>query len=234
MSDANRFTRWIMRQLVKLSWSVGARPDEYPRMLGSEMERTVMRLQPGDLVLMGNGGSLSHVGLYLGDGEIVHSMATDQTGRGVIGSAQDALTRPFHGLTGYTEKTGVLRERLSTFFDRFERDAYAVLRRASLDSGQIDAGLDAVIALIGKPYDYDFNPEDDEYYCSELVVRFLNAAEGRCPEFETVPVEVPGLLRSRAIEPVAFLTSGHFTTVLANQAARDTHKEWLANASPPE
>lgn len=229
MSDAHPFTRWIMRQLVKLSWSVGAPADDYPRVIGAEMEQLTGRLTPGDLILMGNGGTLSHAGLYLGNGELIHSMATDQTGRGILGSAQDALTRPFHGLTGYEEQTGVIREPLSGFFDRFERDAYAVLRREGLKQQQIETGLKAVIRLVGKPYDYDFSPGDDEYYCSELVVLFLESAEGHCPEFDTVPVEVPGFLRGRAVEPIAFLMSGYFAVILANDAARDRYREWLAD-----
>ena len=197
------------------------------------MNRVSAELDAGDIVLMGNGGSLSHVGVYLGSGELIHSVATDRTGRGVLGSALDALRRPFHGLTGYEERTGVIRESLGGFFDRFERDTYVVLRRSPLSVEQIHAGLAALTELIGKPYDYDFNPENDEYYCSELVVLFLEAADGSHPQFETVAVEVPGILEGEAIEPISFLKSGHFSIILANQAAQESHREWLGEVPTP-
>lgn len=36
-------------------------------------------LQPGDLVFFGTGGTVSHVGLYVGDGQMIHSPSTGKT-----------------------------------------------------------------------------------------------------------------------------------------------------------
>ena len=70
----------IMRFLLKLMWSVGGAADAVdglPRVRGADMEPHLGRLEPGDAVLIGNNGGLSHVMLYVGAGEVVHSMATE-------------------------------------------------------------------------------------------------------------------------------------------------------------
>lgn len=224
-TDANPVVKWVMKLLLKLSWSIGGGADDHPRVSGDEIEGLVAGLLPGDIVLMGNGGGLSHVGVHVGDGVVVHSMATEKTMRGVFGSLWDALRRPVWWLKGVKERTGVIEERLSAFYDRYERDAYAVLRRAGLSSEQRSAGVARVRELIGKAYDYDFSPGDDEYYCSELVVEFLVVAEGQAPEFPTIDVNVPMILNAKAIEPISFLTSGHFDVVVVNEAARLTYPE---------
>ena len=226
-SDANPVVKWVMKLLLKLSWSVGGGADDFPRVSGEEIEGLVSGMLPGDIVLMGNGGGLSHVGVHVGDGVVVHSMATEKTMRGFAGSLWDALRRPLWWLRGVKERTGVIEERLSAFYDRYERDAYAVLRRAGLSSEQRAAGVARVRELIGKAYDYDFSPGDDEYYCSELVVEFLEVAEGSSPDFPTIDVKVPMVLTAQAIEPISFLKSGHFDLVVVNEAARLTYSKWL-------
>ena len=148
--------------------------------------------------------------------------------RGISGSTFDTVKRPIHWVRGREEKTGVLEERLSGFFERYERDAYLVLRRDGLDSEQRQRGVNRMRALVGKAYDYDFSEGDDKYYCSELVVEFLEASEGQSPTFETVGVHVPLVLKSRAIKPIAFLTSGEFSIVTYNDAVRTNCREILA------
>jgi len=227
VSSGNRVVKWVMKLLLKLSWSMGGGADAYPRVLGPEIDALCADLLPGDVVLMGNGGGLSHVGVHVGDGVVVHSMATEKTMRGVVGSFWDMLRRPLAWLRGQQEQTGVIEERLAVFYERYERDAYAVLRRGGLTDEQRASGVARVRELVGKAYDYDFTAGDDEYYCSELVVEFLVAAEGEAPTFPTIDVKVPLVLSAQAIEPVSFLKSGAFEVVAANGAARQTHAEWL-------
>jgi hypothetical protein len=227
VSDAGRLTKLTLRSLLKLMWSRGGGSDAFPRVWGRDLEALLAKLQPGDVVVMGNGGELSHVGLHVGQGTLVHSMATEHTMRGLLGSLWDALRRPLWALLGKKEKTGVIEEEMADFFDRYERDTWVVVRREGLSSEQQQAGVAHVRTLVGKAYDYDFSPGDDEYYCSELILEFFEAAGG-VPAFTTRSVHLPMLLRQDVFDPVAFVTSGELRLVEANGAAWQKHEAALS------
>lgn len=226
--DAPGPIKALMRFLLKLGWSVGAGgDDEYPRLFSRDLGELPSRMEAGDVVLLGNGGGLSHVSMSIGGGMMIHSMATEQTMRGWLGSIWDTLRRPIWWLTGRKEKTGVIKETLGEFLDRYERDAYAVLRRPGLTDEQRARGVAKLESLVGKPYDYDFTHGDDEYYCSELVVEFFEAALQEKVEVETKAVKIPLVLDRQVIEPIAFLTAGDLQLVEASKSAWTTQKELL-------
>ena len=226
--DASGPVKALMRFLLKLGWSVGAGgDDEYPRLTSEDLGDLPGRMEAGDVVLLGNGGGLSHVAMSTGGGMMIHSMATEQTMRGWLGSIWDTLRRPLWWLTGRQEMTGVIRETLGQFLDRYERDAYCVLRRPGLDEEQRARGVARLEELVGKPYDYDFSHGDDEYYCSELVVEFFEAALQEQVEVEMKEVKIPMLLDRKIIEPIAFLTAGDLSLVEASESAWTTQKALL-------
>lgn len=232
--DASGPVKVFMRFLLKLGWSVGAGgDDEYPRLYSADLGDLPSRMVAGDVVLLGNGGGLSHVAMSTGGGMMIHSMATEQTMRGWLGTFWDAFRRPWWWLTGREEKTGVIRETLGDFLDRYERDAYCVLRRPGLDEAQRARGVERLESLIGKAYDYDFSHGDDEYYCSELVVEFFEAALGEKVDVEMKAVKVPLLLDRQVIEPIVFLTSGDLALVEASPSAWKTQKTSLEGLSRP-
>jgi len=225
--------KFLLRILLKLSWTVGGKSDAQdgiPRVLGPDIEPHLARMHPGDVVLVGNNGGLSHIALHVGSGQIVHSMATEKTMRGMIGSLIDAIKRMF-GWSDDSALTGVLEEPLAGFFDRYERDTWLILRHEQLLPEQAARGVAHARTLIGKAYDYDFEADDDEYYCTEIVLEFLSAALGdTAPQFAKKKTRVPMLLDTEVVEPIAVLHSGALTPVLGNAAARISYEGWLGDA----
>lgn len=73
-ADCSGFTSYIMRNVagVHLSHSSRAQANEGRRISEEEM-------RPGDLVFYANGSRINHVGIYAGDGQIVHA-STERTG----------------------------------------------------------------------------------------------------------------------------------------------------------
>lgn len=118
-------------------------------------EKAHMRqiLKPGDVILCGNNGSFVHSMLYIGQGQVVHSLATQP------GSGQRLW--------------GVVREALDTYFARGERDTFVVLRPREIKG--IENAVQYAQDQQGKPYDSLFllNLADRFYYCTELVYHAL-------------------------------------------------------------
>ena len=229
-------SRFIVRILLKILWSIGGKGDAVdglPRLWGTDIEPHLGLLEPGDFLLIGNNGVCSHCAVYIGDGTIVHSMATEKTMRGWTGSLYDALWRPWRWLRNQMDNTGVLRERLGDFFDRYERDTWIAVRRDGLEPAQITEGVTHIEGLVGKEYDYDFDHGDDAYYCTEIVIEFLDAAlhPDHRPTFATKKVRVPGLLSTHVIEPVALLDADGLQVVAANAGARVRYAEHVEDAT---
>ena len=127
--------RFLARILLKVMWSMGGDSDAVdglPRLWSDDVEPHLDLMQAGDFLLIGNNGVCSHCAVYVGEGRIVHSMATEKTMRGVLGSIYDALWRPWRWLTNQMDRTGVILERLGEFLDRYERDTWISLRREGL------------------------------------------------------------------------------------------------------
>ncbi len=228
-------SRFLVRVALKILWSIGGHGDAVdglPRLYADDVAPHLGLLRPGDLLLLGNNGVCSHVAVYVGDGRIVHSMATEKTMRGVLGSLYDALWRPWRWLTGQMDRTGVIEEGLGAFLDRYERDTWIAIRREGLSDAQVAAGVARVRSLVGKPYDYGFEEGDDTWYCTEVAVAFLDAAlhPAERPTLATREVRVPGLLSSRVIEPVALLDGDGLSVVAANAAARARYADRLDGA----
>lgn len=230
-----RIDRFLMKVLLKLMWSIGGHGDGVdglPRLTSADLAQRLVDLRPGDLVLLGNSGVLSHVAVYVGDGRIVHAMATERTMRGVTGSVWDALWRPWRWLRGVMDRTGVIEEGLGEFVDRYERDTWVALRHPALDGASVARGVARVRSLVGRPYDYGFEHADDTWYCTEIAVEFLHAARGgERPTIPTRLVRVPGLLSSHVIEPVSLFGLAELTAVAANPAARERYATHLAAAA---
>lgn len=234
-SDASGPIKWLMRALIKLSWAVGGKRETssgFRRLAGADVTRHLEAVSTGDFLLMGNDGVCSHVAVHVGDGVIVHSMATEKTMRGWVGSVVDTLTRPWRWALGQRENTGVIEEPLASFLDRYERDTWVAVRRIGLGKDQIARGVARVRALVGKAYDYDFSSNDDEYYCTEIVVEFLDAAlhPETSPKLEARRVQVPGLLDTWVIEPVALFEADQMAVVAASTSAKARYGQHLGDA----
>jgi len=212
--------REVMRFLLRAAWSRGGAADTIdglPRLHGKDAGPFVERLRPADVVLMGNNGRLTHVAVYVGDGAIVHAMATEKTMRGWMMALWDALRGLFRL---HEPHVGVVEEPLAAFLERFERDTIAAVRHRRVTAENTARALAHVRSLVGRPYDYLFARRDDAFYCTELVEEVWNAALGAgAVALPTRRVRVPLLLDRDVIEPEVVLGVPDTDVVAANRAA---------------
>ncbi len=124
--------------------------DNVPAVTPQDIQALLPRLQPGDVILCGNDKSFVHGALYLGRGEIVHALAT-----------QPDMHDRFRG---------VVKESLSTYISRSERDTFVILRAKGQSSVNFTPAFNYAVAQVGKQYDSLFLLQNDErLYCTELV-----------------------------------------------------------------
>jgi hypothetical protein len=229
---SERIRRVVARFWLRIAWSVGGLDDVgdgLPRITSDDVRPILARMVPGDVVLMGNNGLLSHVAVYAGDGRIVHAMATGKTMRGWIRAVLDAFVR----LVRWKEEdhVGVLEEPLTSFVDRFERDTIVVVRHRGMTEDGIRRGIAHLRTLLGRPYDYLFARRDEAFYCTELVEELWE--EGIGPTFTRIQgrrARVPLLLDREVIEPAAILHHPDVDVVVANEAARVRYADLLGRA----
>ena len=219
-TDASSFTKRIMEFLIRLVWKSGS-SDVFnnPKRLTTDSVKPVLdQLQPGDIILNGSGGGLTHAAVYAGNGDIIHSMATNTTGRGFLGAAWDTIKRAF----GHKpENVGVIREKLGDFFDRYPRDTMVVMRNEDLSEEQRTKGMEKIETLVGAGYDYDFSAGDNTYYCTEIGIEFLKAAQGEAPIFNTTPQSVPLIWSGDVVEPPNMFENQSLKPILASETARE-------------
>ncbi len=130
-----------------------AQPDNVPPLSAQENKQLLQSLKHGDVILCGNNGSFIHGALYIGDGKIVHALAT-----------QPDMKNAFRG---------VVEESWNTYVRRSERDTVVVLR-SKMSAGDILKSIRYARAQKGKGYDSLFlNASDERFYCTELVWKAL-------------------------------------------------------------
>ena len=188
---------FLLRVLLKIMWSVGGKNDSVdglPRLLPDDAVPMLQVLRAGDFLLLGNNGQLTHIAVYVGNGTLIHAMATERTMRGWFGSLFDAVKRMF----GAPDRNiGVVEESIATLLGRYERDTWVAVRAPDLSDAACEAGLARVRSLVGRPYDYGFQAANEALYCTEVVDEFLKAALGdRAPTLIRTPVKVPLLLNA--------------------------------------
>jgi len=229
----DRVRRVVARFLLRIAWSVGGLDDHadgLPRLTGAAAGPLIAVMRSGDVVLLGNNGLLSHVAVYVGDGRILHAMATEKTMRGWLGATLDAFVRLWRWRQ--EDHVGVIEEPFVGFLDRFERDTVVVVRHRDLTGDAVDRGVTHLRTLLGRPYDYLFARRDEGFYCTELVEELWEAGLG--PDFtpiETRHAKVPLLLDREVIEPAAVLRHPDILLVAATGAARVRYGELLDRAN---
>ena len=131
-------------------------PDNVPPIAGAELQGLIAKLQPGDVLLCGNDRSFVHGALYIGQGQIIHSLAT-----------QPDMHDRFRG---------VVQESLAAYTARSERDTFVVLRPRGVTPASFARALNYARQQVGKGYDSLFlNASDEKLYCTELVWKALRA-----------------------------------------------------------
>lgn len=210
--------------------------DGIPRLTGADVRDDMLpRLKAGDVIVNGNNGGLSHVAVFVGDGNIIHSMATADTMRGRVGRVADAVFSPLRligrELSGSGPKVGVIKEGLDEFLDRYERDTWVIMRSDKLEPAAVAKGAARLEELVGKDYDFDFMPANDTFYCSEIVGEFYRTALGDdAPRIGARPVSKPFLEREAIVDPLDIFNSPDLKPVVANNAALHKFADALADA----
>lgn len=160
--------------------------------------RTDTAPQTGDLIF------------FTGDSSSMDDAISSSTGDGFVHVAiVEVDSEGTAWLIDATPQKGVIREKLETKL--LEEKGKAVLMRLK-DSTGVTSSVQRAKSLIGSPYDFAFLPDNDAYYCSELVyecflrpdgshifscqpMNFLDS-EGNLPEywkelFEKLQMDVP-------------------------------------------
>jgi hypothetical protein len=128
--------------------------DNVPPIAGAELQALIAKLQPGDVILCGNDHSFVHGALYIGQGQIIHALAT-----------QPDMHERFRG---------VVQESLATYTARSERDTFVVLRPKQISQAGFAKAVNFARQQIGKTYDSLFlNATDERFYCTELIWKSL-------------------------------------------------------------
>ncbi|MEZ0369698.1 MAG: hypothetical protein ACAI44_11490, partial [Candidatus Sericytochromatia bacterium] len=96
---------------IKVEFNKPSKPDAVPDIDAASLHQMQSLLQPGDIILCGNNDSFVHAIVYLGNDEIIHSLAQ---------------------LTKTGEFMGTIKETLTGYTQRAHRDKFVVLRRPGL------------------------------------------------------------------------------------------------------
>lgn len=143
-------------QMVMREYNKPSPADNVAPISAAELQGLTAKLKPGDLILCGNDRSFVHGALYIGQGQIIHSLAT-----------QPDMHDRFRG---------VVQESLAVYTARSERDTFVVLRPKSLAANPngFAKALNYARAQVGKGYDSLFlNASEERFYCTELLFKAL-------------------------------------------------------------
>lgn len=140
-------------KVIKHEFNKPGVPDATPAISASALREMQSKLQPGDIVLCGNNDSFVHALIYLGNDQIIHALAQ---------------------LTPNNDFLGVVKETLSGYIRRVERDKFVVLRSPNLSSQDLQAISQYAHKMVGTSYDSLFLlSTKDRVYCTEVVYQAL-------------------------------------------------------------
>ncbi|MFN8577823.1 MAG: YiiX/YebB-like N1pC/P60 family cysteine hydrolase [Candidatus Sericytochromatia bacterium] len=148
---AQKLLKGIGNYAVKKKFSKPDTPDNFPLITAQETDELLKVLKAGDIILCGIDDSFIHSIIYAGNGIIIHS----------LGSPNPKFW-------------GTIKEPLTTYFKRSNRDKFVVLRYTKATQEDINKAIEFADKQVGKPYDSLFLINDDNaFYCTELVFRAL-------------------------------------------------------------
>ncbi|MBC7475385.1 MAG: hypothetical protein H7263_13930 [Candidatus Sericytochromatia bacterium] len=127
--------------------------DNFPVINQAQTNELLNAVKPGDILLNGIDDSFIHAIVYAGNGIIIHA----------LGSADPKFW-------------GVIKEPLTTYLARSNRDKFIVLRYTKATPDDIAKEINFASQQVGKPYDSLFLLNaDDRFYCTELAFRSLTS-----------------------------------------------------------
>lgn len=148
---ARKLVTSIGNYAVKKKFSKPDTPDKFPVINQQQTDELLSVLKPGDIMLCGIDDSFIHAIVYAGNGIIIHSLGSPNP-----------------------KYWGVIKEPLTTYLKRSDRDKFVVLRYKNATQDDINKEINFAAQQVGKPYDSLFLINDDtRFYCTELVFRAL-------------------------------------------------------------
>ncbi len=140
-------------KIIKREFNKPGTPDQVPAITASSFQELKSQLQPGDIVLCGNNGSFVHGLIYLGNDQIIHALAQ---------------------LNQKGEFLGVIKETLSGYVQRVQRDQFLVLRKPGITAADVQKVSAYAHDQLGKGYDSLFLlSTKDRLYCTEILYHAL-------------------------------------------------------------
>lgn len=86
--------------------------------VGVEVPKDVAKLEPGDVLTFGRGKRISHVGIYVGDGKMVHASTSQRRVIETAINVRNPLIRQWKGVRRMVDgSTHALRDSLLAFAD---------------------------------------------------------------------------------------------------------------------
>lgn len=147
----------ISDRVIKKEFNKPGTPDAVPRIDQATLAKLQKVLQPGDIILCGNNDSFVHAIVYLGHDQIIHALAQLNDRGQFLGTVKETLTR---------------------YVARVERDKFVVLRKPGLKPEDVSKMSHFAHSQLGKSYDSMFLLNTrDRYYCTEMVYHTLQALD---------------------------------------------------------
>ena len=163
-------------------------------------------IQKGDVLLLGNHrrasglfirGSVTHASLYTGGGRVIHAISD-----------------------------GVVREKFRNFFSEY--DTLAILR-PKIKKGKktfVKKAVSYARKQVGKPFDFFFASEQEDFFCSQLVndayqyAEFQTGLANHKKAQNIINKKIKLLEVNRALHPKEFF-NGNFDTIFLSESLKD-------------
>jgi len=153
-AEAQQLGYSVADDFVQAKLNEKSKPDTVAKISSDETAKLKSLLKNGDVILCGNNKSFVHAMLYIGNNQVIHSLAT-----------KVAPPRKF---------LGVVKQTLDEYFALSERDTFVVLRYRNVNAQDVQRSIDYASQQIGKNYDSLFLLDSDtRFYCTELVYQSL-------------------------------------------------------------
>jgi len=90
--------------------------------VGAEVPKNVAALEPGDVLTFGRGSRISHVGIYVGNGKMVHASTSQRRVIETSLNQRNSLIRQWKGVRRFVDtNSATLRDSLLAFADSLSR-----------------------------------------------------------------------------------------------------------------
>ena len=107
-------------------------------------------------------------------------------------------------------------------------DYIAVMRFKDgiVNNDEIFQAINTAIQLVGKRYDFEFESNDDEFYCTELVKEIWKHKSEQLTDCEPIEVKIlKGLIKKRSILPDQFWHAKSLRPVFVTEKVENNYTD---------